>query len=330
MRRRKTVGWQLAGSAALGAVAAACTGGGAEPGSQIAGGGVAGCEMARVPLTVGDGVFAYIEPESFFRVGSDFLVVGTPGYTSAPGTDADSLPLTVNEHLAARFSFDGRATLIEPPIDGHIGDVRAVSLGGERWAVLFDEEASRDPSEWGRSRALWYAEHDGTRWTTVESVPYPPDASVRAHSSTELVRMGDDVAWVVPVDLERGTYQLLAYRRTADGWITEVVSDDAVEVAALAFDPDWGLWLAQFSEDPGLPGWQQSLRLYRRAETWELVRRVVVMPEDWKVRDPGVTIFPAGVTVSWRVESREDMGAYAMVDVTPDGGGALDTLDASV
>ena len=322
--------WRLAGAVALGAVATACTGGSAEPGTRVAAGGVLGCEMARVPLTVGDDVFAYIEPENLFRIGSDFLVVGTPGYTWAPGTGADSLPLTVNEHLAARFSFDGRATLIEPPIDAHIGDVRAVSLGGERWAVLFDEEASRDPSEWGRSRALWYAEHDGTRWTTVESLPYPPDASVRAHSSTELVRMGDGVAWVVPVDLEGGTYQLLAYRRTADGWTTEVVSDDAVEVSALAYDPDWGLWLAQFSEDPELPEWQQSLRLYRRAETWELVRRVVMMPEDWKVREPGITIFPAGVTVSWRVESREDMGAYAMVDVTPEGGGALVALDPSV
>jgi hypothetical protein len=328
--RRKAVTWRLAGAAALGAAATACTGGSAESGRpRGASSGVLGCETARVPLAVDDGVFAYIEPENLFRVGSGFLVTGTPSYTWKPGTDADSLPLTADQHLAARFSLDGRATLIEQPIDAPIGDVRAVSLGGERWAVLFDEEASRDPSEWTRSEALWYAEHDGTRWTTVESVPYPPDTRVRAHSSTEVVRMGDDLAWVVPVDLEGGRYQLLEYRRTADGWTTAVVSDDAVEVSALAYDPDAGLWLAQFSEDPGLPGWQQSLRLYRHAETWELVRRIAVMPEDWKVRDPGITIFPTGVTVSWRVESREDVGAYAMVDVTPGGGGALVALDSA-
>jgi hypothetical protein len=322
--------WRLVRAAALGAAAAACTGGSGESGPQAASGGVPGCEMARVPLSVGDGVFAYVEPENLLRIGPDFLVVGTPTYTWAPGTDADSLPLTIEEHLAARFAFDGRATLIESPLDAPIGDVRAVSLGGERWAVLFDEEASRDPNTSGRSLALWYAEHDGTRWTTLESVPYPPDTEVRAHSSSQLVRVGDDVAWVVPVDLEGGRYQLHAYRRTRDGWTTEVVSDDAVEVSALAYDAGSGLWLAQFSEDPAFPQWQQSLRLFRRGETWELVRRVVVMPEGWKVRDPGVTIFPTGVTVSWRVESREDAGAYAMVDVTPEGGGTLVALDPAV
>jgi hypothetical protein len=331
--RRSSVPWRLASAAALGIVAGACAGGGGEVGTrsaQVAQGEVVGCAMARVPLTVDEGLFAYIEPENLLRMSEDFLVVGTPTYTWEPGPDGDTLPRTANQYIAARFSLDGHPTLIEKPLDVPIGDVRAVSLGGDRWGVLFDEEESTLPSRSVKSLALWYAEHDGTRWTTLESVPYPAEATVRAHSSTGLVRAGDDLVWVVPVDLEGGRYRLVEYRRTADGWVSEVVSEDAVEVSALAYDPDWGLWLAQFSEDPDLPGWQQSLRLYRRSDTWDLVRRVVVMPEERKVRDPGITIFSTGVTVSWRVESREDMAAYTLVDVTTEDDGVLLTLDPRV
>lgn len=331
--KRQRLGWVGAWLVGLAAAVGSCAGGTADS-SPVAGGmvsgTVAGCEVGRAPLALGEGVFPYIEPEDLLRIGSDFLVVGTPSYTWAPGTEGDSLPLTTEAHIAARFTLGGRAVLIEKPIADHIGGVRALPLGGDRWGILFDQVVPGSSTQVTRSFGLWYAEHDGARWSVLEAVPFPDQGRLDFFSSSEMVRVEGDLVWVVPVRQTAGQTELLQYERRSDGWHSEVISGDIVEVATLAYEPGSGLWLAHFSEDPGLPEWQQSLRLYRRGAGWELVRRVAVMPVGAKVVDPSIAIFPDGVTVSWRVESGVDDGAYAMVGIGADGGGTTLRLDPRV
>jgi len=124
------------GACVAAVLAAACAGGAASgDGGSPTGAATdvaAGCVVARTPLTAGVDTFVYVEPEDLLKIASGFLVVGTPTYTWAPGTDGDSLPVTAGQHVAARFGLDGRATLIERPVQDSIGSVRALPLGSDR------------------------------------------------------------------------------------------------------------------------------------------------------------------------------------------------------
>ncbi len=318
----------------LALASAACAGEAGEPAERAEPGStrdVVACEVARVPLTIEDGTHPYVEPEALLRLGEGLLVAGTPTYTWADGPGGATTRVTTDAHVAARFGLDGAATLVEKPIPGAIGSVRPVALGGERWGLLFDEVVADSLPGRAIPLGLWYGEHDGERWARLERLPEPPEGRPVISGSTELVRAGDDLVWIVParVGLD-SAHQAVEYTRSAGRWRQRVISGAAIEVAALAFDPSSGLWWAQFSEDPDLPGWQQSLRLYRRVGGWELVRRVAVLPEGDKVRDPRVTPTTGGVSVSWRVEGAEDLGAYAVLDIGSDGGGRRLTLDSSV
>ena len=320
---------KLAGVVGLTLVAVGCAAGGGETSSvagQGASRGAAWCEAGRVPLTLADGTHPYVEPEALIRVGSAFVVAGSPTYTWGFAPDGSTIRRSANQHVAARFALDGRATLIEPPIPGGIGSVRAVALGGERWGMLFDEIPQDSFPSWTVLRGLWYAEHDGQAWSAAEPLPLPDQGTPDLSGATELVRTDQGLLWITPL---RPTSTVVQYERRNGRWHHEVISDAQIEVSALAYRES-AAWWAHFSEDPDLPGRQQSLRLFRRGATWELVQRVTVAGDGVKVRSPSVTPSPEGVTVSWRVESRGDLGAYAVVGIGEGAGGAPVALDPSV
>jgi hypothetical protein len=287
------------------------------------------CVVARRPLMIADGIFPYVEAESLIRVGPDFLVAGTPTYTWAPGTQADSLPLTIEEHIAARFTLDGRAALFErPQVGGEIGSVRAVSLGGERWGALFDVVEQDPRSGMHHTTALWWAEHDGTRWSMLEPVPIPEGGSIQFHTSSEVVLTPGGLVWVVTNRLPlRG--ELLLYERGEAGWRHAVFSDDWVESSSLAYDPEAGLWMAHFGLD--LDG-RRSIKVFRRDGDWGLVQSYEGIAQRAQLYDLSVSLGPAGApaaTVSWRVGSAGDDGAYALTGIRPGIDGALLRLDES-
>ncbi|HUF77023.1 MAG TPA: hypothetical protein VMM35_12135 [Longimicrobiales bacterium] len=289
-----------------------------------------GCVVARVPLAVGDGVYPYIEPEDLIQVGSSYVVVGSPSYTWAPGTPGDSLPLTMNRHLAARFTLDGRATLIERPVQDSVGSVRALPLGGDRWGVLFDIERRRASGHNWESVALWYAEHDGAAWSLLEPVPMPEEWDLDIDSSSELVRVGEDLVWVVAVRPSGRPPEVVEYTRREGEWEHRVVSDHWMEVSTLAYEEGSGLWMANFAVDPRATDRQRALRLYRRTADWQLMRHVYVASGGESAGDPSITVRPGGVTVTWRVISVADHGAYALVGIGPDSEGTPVDLDREV
>ena len=328
-------GWILSGRASVGLMLglSACAGGAPsadEPGPLDAAGEVGGpgCVVDRFPLTIGDGVYAYIEPEDLIRVGSSYVVVGSPSYTWAPGTPGDSLPLTMNRHLAARFTLDGDVTLIELPVQDSVGSVRSVPLGGERWGVLFDIERRRPSGHLWESIALWYAEHDGAGWSVLEPVPMPEEGELVMSASSELVRIRDELIWIAPARPTDGTSEVIEYVRRDGGWQRRVVGNDWVEASTLAYAEGSGLWMAR--SGPNAERTWAGIRLYRRDGDWHLVRDVYAFPSGSRARSPRIMLLPDGVSVSWRMVDGTDDGAYAALGIRPDNEGALLALDRAV
>jgi hypothetical protein len=192
------------------------------------------CVAARTPLRLVDGTELYIEPEELLEVGADLLVAGTPNYTWSPDETGRMAQRTADTHLAARFTLDGVAHAVEKPISGAIGSVRVVALGGDRWGALFDEvHADSLPGKHHRL-GVWYAEHDGARWTTPERLPEPAEGALDLASDSELVRAGDRLVWVVPARLPLDLSTLIHYERVDGVWRHEVVSDEWAEIVTLA------------------------------------------------------------------------------------------------
>jgi hypothetical protein len=289
------------------------------------------CLVARVPFRLEDGAELYVEPEELLRLGNDLLVVGTPTYVwpADPGGQGDT-PLA-DAHVAARFDLDGRTRLIEKPIPGTIGRVRAVALGDERWGLLFDEVHPDSLPSKHHLLALWYAEHDGARWTSLERVPAPEEGVLDLWADSELVRSAEGLMWVVALRLASGGSQLLHYERVGGRWRHEVISDEWAELVTLAGDPVGGTaWLAHFSTDPDFSEWRQSLRLHRRVGgTWELVDRIAEVPPGVKVRDPRVIARAGGPSISWWLLGGPDREAHAHVGWEAGGRGVSLRLDPS-
>jgi hypothetical protein len=125
---------------------------------------------------------------------------------------------------------------------------------------------------------------------------------------------------------------LIHYERVDGVWRHEVVSDEWAEIVTLAHDPARDeLWMAHFSEDPGISGWQQTLRLHRRVGgVWDLVARITEAPSGVKVREPRITVRGSGLEISWWLLGGADMPAHARVGFGLDREGVTLTLDASV
>ena len=259
-------------------------------------------------------------------VGSAVLVSGAPTYTWEAGSAPNAVMASRDAQLAAYITPDG-VTLIEKPIDVAVGDVRVAALDDSRWAALFSEVGPDSLPLAKQDRGAWYAEYDGEHRTLLEPVPLPVVGDLAFSASSALVRAGDRLAWIAVVRLPEHRASVLSYERRDGEWRSREVSDAWAETTALAYGPSSGLWLALVSEDPDLPGWQKSLRLYRHTSSWELVSRVWVAEAGTEIYEPRVTVLPGGVTVTWRSVGREALFALARVEIRPGSAGRELMLD---
>jgi hypothetical protein len=202
-------------------------------------------------------------------------------------------------------------------------------LGDTRWGAIFSE---LDPDSVREAEAvvgLAYAEFDGHRWSTLQEVPRPAGGKLLVTSSSRLVRAGDRLAWAVVEDAPARSPQLVYYEHTEAGWQMRAPPAALADVAALTYTEGTGLLLALFGEDPDLPGWQQSLRVYRRGASWELVSRVTVAERGTKVLYPGIAMHGPSMSVGWIALGPEGSTARARVGIAPGRDGTDVVLDES-
>jgi hypothetical protein len=273
-----------------------------------------------------DGTELYVEPQTLFRTGADWWVVGSPSYRFdvAPGRDA--VNVSRYEHVAVTVGNPARA--MDGALAGTTGSLIAAPLEEGRWAAIFDQV---DPDSLPERRfpvTFWYGEHDGTRWSLIEPLPVPPGTRLDLRQSSNLVRVGDRLAWIA-YDDDRDRTPLHYYERVGGSWRHERIPDLDVELVVLKGDEQAQLWMLLAGNDPEVPGWQKTIRLYREGPPRELVSRVVAVPgAEGIIYHPAVEWGPEGIAVSWQVASPQGLRAYSRVGIRPgDSPGSIVQLD---
>jgi hypothetical protein len=283
------------------------------------------CLLEQRPLVQADGSELYIEPQTLFQVGSEWLVAGSPsyGWSVAPGRDA--VQTSRLEHVAAFLGHTARA--IERPLPGPIGSMISTPLGDGRWAAIFDEVMSADSVPAANFPiSYWYGEHDGSRWTLVEPLPTPPGSEISLRQSSALVNAGDRLVWISFENVRIGM-ELHRYERRDGAWRYERLPGEWLERVEIGYALESGLWMALVGPDADLPRFRKSIRLYREGPPLELVSRIDTLPGGPTVPELAVDVLPDGVTVSWIVGRPGGWGAFARTDIRPGNAGTLLALD---
>jgi hypothetical protein len=317
----RTISRRMTWAAAAGLATAACAG---DPSPQAGVAPSSPCVLEQAPLVLADGAELYIEPQTLFRLGGEWIVVGAPSYqwSVAPGRGA--IELSREAHVAAVLGDPARA--IEKPLpDERIGSVLSTPLDDGHWAAIFDVVEPDSIPASAFPLTYWYGEHDGSRWTLVEPLPTPPGSKLDLRQSSQLVRVGDTLVWI---SFERAPVgsRLHRYERRDGVWRYERLPDEWVEHVALAHDPDSGLWMAVLGPDADLPRYEKSIRLYREGPRRELVSRVESLPGGPMVLQLELEV-RGSATVSWLVVGPEGPRAFTRTDIRPGSAGPVTVLD---
>lgn len=141
------------------------------------------------------------------------------------------VPTTVSTRslLGAVVLPNNRATLVTAPVAGRrFNGIRAVSLRGARWGVVFAEmRPTAQDAPVDTAAALWYGEYDGRRWSGVERIPVP-DPVISLDMASNLVASEGRVTWVVKTPTRRPSMAIL--QRAGGRWTTETVFTPAAYV----------------------------------------------------------------------------------------------------
>ena len=280
------------------------------------------CLLEQSPLVEADGTELYIEPQTLFQVGDEWLIVGSPSYEWSVSPGRDAVQTSRLQHVAAFLG--GPARTIERPLPGPIGSMISTPLGDGRWAAIFDEVMSADsvpPSNFPVS--YWYGEHDGSRWTLVEPLPTPPGSKLSLRQSSALVNADNRLVWI-SFENVRALYR---YERSDGAWRYERMPDEWVERVALAYDAGSGLWMVLVGPDADLPRFRKSIRLYREGPPRELVSRVDTLPGGPMVPGLVLDVHAEVATVSWLVQRPDGWGAFARTEIRSGNAGTLLALD---
>jgi hypothetical protein len=286
------------------------------------------CVLEQRPVVLADGSELYIEPQTLFRAGADWWVVGSPSYQFDVAPGRDWVNLSRFEHVGVALSSPARA--IEEAVPGTTGSMISTPLGDGRWAAVFDLVDPDSLSARRISLSYWYGEHDGTRWSLIEPLPVPPGTNLDLRQSSNLVRVGDRLIWIAWDD-EMRWQALHRYERIGGTWRHEHLPDQNVELVVLATDEASELWILFAGHDPDLPGWQKTIRLYRDGPPRELVSRVVAVPDaDALIYHPALEVGRGHATVSWALFTPAADRAFTRTGIAPGAPGTVIELDDNV
>ena len=283
------------------------------------------CVLEQSPLVLADGTELYVEPQDLFRLGDEWMVVGSPTYQWSVAPERAASNVSWRAHVAAVLADPPRP--LAKPLPGEIvGSMISTQLGDGRWAAIFDHVMADSVPRAAFPLAFWYGEHDGERWTRVEPLPTPPGATLDLRQSSALVRDGERLVWVSHDRTGAGP-RLHRYERRDGVWRYEAMADRDVEYVVLQNDPRAGLLMALAGPDEGLPELRRSIRLYRDGPERTLISRVDTLPGGSLLLHLFVDVLDGDAAVSWVVSAGDGWRAFARTGITSDGAGPLVALD---
>jgi len=303
-----------------------------DPAPVLTGGPVAPCILEQSTLVLADGTELFVEGQDVFQVRGEWMQAGAPSYAWSVAPGRDAINLSRDAYVAAFHGPPARA--ISNPLGRRIGGLISTPLEDGRWAAIFDEvHPDSMPTV---PLGYWYGEHDGEEWSLLEPLPVPAGSELSLRESSGLVRVGDRLLWIAYE--RRGLEQpnLRRYERADGVWRSEPLPDESVELVVLEVDGGSGIWMLLAGEDPDLPGFQKSIRLYREGlvegrregTPRELVSRVAVVqgsvPE---IVHTSLQVRDGTAAVSWALASEVGVRAFARIGVGAGRAGDLVVLD---
>jgi hypothetical protein len=252
-------------------------------------------DWAKSELALDDGSPVYVEPESVsVDDARTLLLLGLPTYVTRGGSAAR------NDILGVRIGEGGSVTEIPRPVTSrHLSNVRAVSLGADRWAVFFMEHEPKDdfPRPLYASR-VWHGVLEGATWTSIDTLPVPPGAQVQTANASRVVRTRTGLKWAVLA--RRGhTGVAVLYHSVEDGWLADPIEARGVAyVDLVAGEHSDTMFAVVVKPDPAALADQNSLFLYRHVDRWEAIRKVA-RGGDEPIHLPTLERTGTGINLTW-------------------------------
>lgn len=266
-------------------------------------------EIGRDPLVVEGGNRLYVEPyalEADDR--GNALLAGRFNFLFEPQQDGQWLPAGESHILGALVPREGEARLVRSPVPtSRLGSIRVLPQGDGTWAVTFVEvepttEGSRASAPVAR---LWGGTYDGARWTTLDTLPRPPQADLHSATTSALISRGDTLFWAVRARQEH-TFDVALFERRGGRWSSEIIPTRMMADMQLTYEDSVGLLLAVVQPDPALRADFNSLLLWARHPSWHVLRRLVHGYGEGRVYRPQFTRSVQGTTLTWMSSPASD------------------------
>jgi hypothetical protein len=280
----------------------------------------------------GDTAF-YVEPQALESRGDGFLLVGRPTFSWRFDQEDKAQMLASNTFMGVDVRAGRSEPFHPPPGLTHVGWVRTLHLGDDRWGFLIGEYDQPSLAVGDLVRVL-YAIRDGDMWGGVEELPVPQGGRLDFGSGGSLVLGLDGIeVWTTMHKRERGGIDVLLYRRAADGWRVAVVANDWVDAVDLTLTPEGSPFMALGGLDPAEDAVLSSIRTARvelgRATPSGEWNRLQVGAADQRMVSPVFVHGPAGADVAWLRSGPAASEAWVATQVLGSGGASPALLDSA-
>jgi hypothetical protein len=261
-------------------------------------------ELSREPLMV-EGRALHIEPRQLvYGEDGDLLLLGVHNLLFEKHVNGNWTDMSGDSILGVVIRTDGAHKLVKSTIPmRRLAEPRAAHLRQRRFAVTFVEL----PEYTGEERpdtieTLWHLTLEDGQWTAEEQIVMPDSGRVSAMYVSPLVRFGDSLALAL-LYKDFWPRDVIVFVRTGTGWTFETVPTRYALYPNLAHSRANGLLLAAVYPDPLKQSDGNSLFLWRRTSTWNLIGKVAGS-ETGHVHYPTLHLEGGSSILAWRAELR--------------------------
>ncbi len=265
----------------------------------------------------------YVEPDLLARgPGGRVLVAGTYHHVLKRDTTGRWVLVDGQNIFGAVLDTAGAVRIVPAPIpQSAIAGPRAVARGADSWSVGFVEIGV---AEIGKGitqpdsrevRGLWHGELRGVDWVALERLPLPEGQVDTFVDPSSLILHDGLLTWAVVVRTSAGLHRAVVLEQGQDGWTSYALPPLFAWEPDLARGTDGQLLLALVYPDPTLPSDGNSLFLWRRAETWTSLGKLIASQEE-RVNHPAFGTGAERTVLSWEAvpAGARHSELHAMVD----------------